>query len=145
MSLPLVTSLEMLRRSCGVAKRKRMSLPQSDRGPRMHRDTSTVLAIGRQAFVNGSGSREKQASLVDETGTTLGALVDGAEVEIVAWKPRGNATQYFVRTVAGEVTGWLGVAQLRTTREPSAAKVTRIEEPAAVWVPPRQTVRGKRR
>ena len=51
----------------------------------------------------------------------VGMLDDGAEVEIIAWLPRGVATRYFVRAIGSEISGWLGRAQLRDTKERRSA------------------------
>ncbi len=78
---------------------------------------SVVLAVGRHVFVN----RSLDASPVlftDEHGNysaTVG-LRDGAEVEVLAWRPRGSAgTRYRVRNQADGADGWLGADELRTT------------------------------
>ena len=51
----------------------------------------------------------------------VGVLDDGAEVEIIAWLPRGVATRYFVRALGAEISGWLGRAQRRDTAERRSA------------------------
>ena len=63
-------------------------------------------------------------------------LIDGAEVEIVAWVPRGSATRYLVRATHTEVSGWLGAASLRTTRAPRSAEAATKPSAAAVWIAP---------
>lgn len=85
-------------------------------------------------------------SLVDEKGAVVvGALIDGAEVEVVAWVPRGTATRYLVRSTRNELTGWLGAAQLRTTRTPRSPDAAPKLASALTWLPPRTPSRGQRR
>jgi hypothetical protein len=73
-----------------------------------------VFGVGRQAFVSAA---DGSVTLLDEKAkAVVGALDDGAEVEILGWIPRGAATRYQVRSTKGLVVGWLGAAELRATR-----------------------------
>ena len=77
---------------------------------------SPVLSVGRRVFVNGRDG----VVLTDEAGRSVSQrLPDGAEVEIVAWRPRGGAgTRYRVRSMLGDAAGWVGADELRPTRHP---------------------------
>ncbi len=49
-----------------------------------------IFAVGHRVFVT-CGNAQRSVTLTDSTGgTALGTLVDGAEVEILAWQPRGT-------------------------------------------------------
>jgi hypothetical protein len=79
---------------------------------------SIVLAVGRHVFVNGSLDPSRSVVFTDEYGKcpTTVRLQDGAEVEVLAWRPRGSAgTRYRVRNQADGADGWLGADDLRTT------------------------------
>jgi hypothetical protein len=85
-------------------------------------------------FVNCPAGREDRAPLYDEKGEVVGSLIDGTEVEVLAWMPRRAATRYLVRATRVERSGWIGAANLRTTRLPRPAEVTRKSAAAAVWI-----------
>lgn len=79
---------------------------------------SVVLAVGRHVFVNGPLDAPRLVLFADEYGQCPGTvgLHDGAEVEVLAWRPRGSAgTRYRVRDQAGGADGWLAADELRTT------------------------------
>ena len=80
-----------------------------------------IFAAGHRVFVT-CGKAQRGVTLTDgASAAVLGTLVDGAEVEILAWQPRGPAgTRYRIRPVAGGVEGWLGATNLRppVTPEP---------------------------
>src|SRR5215467_1420980 len=77
--------------------------------------TQRVLGVGWRVIVRSHGG-EQRVTLTDETGTNaLATVADGAEVEILAWRPhRGGDTRYRVVSTGGGVEGWLGGASLRT-------------------------------
>src|SRR6185295_15946437 len=76
-----------------------------------------VLAVGRRVYVARSKDGPRRVALMDDGGaSTLGSLVDGNEVEILAWLPRGSGTRYRVRSTREGLEGWLGVANLRGAR-----------------------------
>ena len=82
---------------------------------------SRVWAIGSRAYVHCPANAA--IVLTDEfEKVASGALDDGAEVEVRAWRPRGvPGPRYHVRARDG-AEGWLGVEHLRPTREmPPAA------------------------
>ena len=99
-----------------------------------------VFGIGRQVFVNGGGNN--RASMVDDNGADVASLGDGAECEVLGWVPRGISTRYFVRSVADQREGWLGVSQLRASREPQNSEAP-AKAPAASWVAPRGLVQSE--
>ena len=77
-----------------------------------------VLAVGRHVFVNGSLDPSRSVVFTDEYGKcpTTVRLQDGAEVEVLAWRPGVSAgTRYRVRNQANGADGWLGANDLRTT------------------------------
>ena len=78
---------------------------------------SVVLAVGQRAFVNAPSDASGMVLLTDDHGVRSdGALRDGAEVEIVGWRPRGaSGTRYRVCDRSGGSNGWLAAEELRTT------------------------------
>ncbi len=75
-----------------------------------------VMAIGQRVFVDSAGNRSGSVALGDVSGKNPSAvhLVDGSEVQVVAWRPRGaNETRYRVQTAQG-VDGWLPAENLRS-------------------------------
>lgn len=79
---------------------------------------STILSVGRRAYVNCRG----QTALVDDDGRpSRNSLADGTEVEILAWRPLGNrGTRYRVRAHEANCEGWLAADALRQTAVPVA-------------------------
>jgi hypothetical protein len=74
-----------------------------------------VIAVGQHVFVNSIASPSRPVALGNESGTVLSGvyLVDGLEVEVLAWRPRGASdTRYRVRAPDGE-DGWLPAVNLR--------------------------------
>ena len=95
-----------------------------------------VLGVGWRVLV-ASQSAGDRVTLTDDTWVSaLATVADGAEVEILAWRPhRGSDTRYRVVSTGGGVEGWLGGASLRTRpRSPSLR--------AAAAVVPSKTVNG---
>ena len=101
--------------------------------PRPGRSTGPVLSVGRRVFVNCPGNLRGRVMLMDEAGrAATSSLVDGTEVEIVAWRPRGaGGTRYRVHTTHDDLDGWLPADNLRPTPGPAPERA----EPA-----PRSTV-----
>ena len=83
------------------------------------RSTGAVFAVGRHVFIACPAARTPGVTLTDDSGgTPCGKLRDGAEVEIVAWRPRGpQGTRYLVRSSSKGIEGWLGVGDLRGARD----------------------------
>lgn len=82
-----------------------------------------VLAVGSRGLLAAEqvGGAVQIAS--DDGSTVVGTLRDGAEVEIIAWRPRrSGGTWYRVRPTAGGVEGWLAAARLRPVPAPAKAK-----------------------
>src|SRR2546422_5134140 len=101
------------------------------------RSSTPVLSVGRRVFVN-CPRDEGSVSLTDALGKGgAGSLPDGAEVEILAWRPRGpGGARYQVRSTRDGVEGWVSADHLRapgalarTAAEPAPATA-----PAAVAV-----------
>ena len=114
-----------------------MTFPsRNPRKPTTSGNAGPIFGVGRQVFVDCPGGREDRTTLFDDKGGVLGSLIDGAEVEVLAWLPRGSATRYLVRATHTELSGWLGVANLRTTRVPQSAEAVMKSAVAAVWIPP---------
>jgi hypothetical protein len=86
---------------------RRGAAPVRARGP--------VFAVGQRVSVTSSGGQLTRVALTDDAGgKALGNLVDGTEVEILAWRPNGfRGARYCVRATSGGVEGWLAVASLR--------------------------------
>lgn len=97
-----------------------MAFPSSRRSiPRPPR-LAFVLAIGQHVFVNSIGTPPRPVALGDETGALLSGehLIDGVEVEVLAWRPRGASdTRYRVRAPNG-ADGWLFAGNLRKSLVP---------------------------
>jgi len=96
--------------------------------PRPSRGTGPVLSVGRRVFVHCPG---RTIELTDDAGSGGGSvLADGAEVEIVAWRPRGaTGTRYRVQGRDAQVEGWLGGDHLR-------AGLSVVPTPAPATAPP---------
>ena len=111
------------------------------------RTTGPVLSVGRRVFVNSaSGSAgDDRVALTDEAGTNVcGMLTDGAEVEILAWRPRGaSGPRYRVHTNDGR-DGWLPGDNLRVSVTRVVPEVPREAPPerrAATAAPERDNRR----
>jgi hypothetical protein len=106
---------------------RRLSSANTSRGG----SKGPIFAVGHRVFVT-CGNAQRGVTLTDSTGdTALGTLADGAEVEILAWQPRGpGGTRYRIRPVAGTVEGWLGATNLRAPvmPEPSPAVVLPVSQ-----------------
>ena len=109
---------------------------RNPRKPTTSGNAGPIFGVGRQVFVHCPGGREDRTALFDDKGGVLGSLIDGAEVEVLAWLPRGSATRYLVRATHTELSGWLGAANLRTTRVRRSAEAVMTSAVAAVWIPP---------
>ena len=109
--------------------------PSSPRPSPQPRRARAVLSVGRRLFINCPGV-PRSVALTDDAGRSISALADGAEVEIVAWRPRGGSgTRYRVRSTRDRCEGWLAAEELRPalTPAPPAASdsVPRGEAPIA--------------
>ena len=89
------------------------------------RGSGVVFAIGRHVFV-ACPSEAAAVTLTDDSGATpCGKLRRGAEVEILAWRPRGPlGTRYLVRSPSKGIEGWLGAGDLSGAKH-KAVKVAR--------------------
>ena len=97
-----------------------------------------MFGVGRQAFVNSQGARNRPVILLDAaSASTLGNMEDGTEVEILGWVPKGMATRYHVRSVKDGIDGWLGVSNLRATRSRPGPGGEAAKQSAPVSIPPR--------
>lgn len=101
---------------------------------------ATILSVGRRAYVNCRG----RIALADDDGrTSQNSLADGAEVEILAWRPLGaRGTRYRVRAQADGHEGWLAADALRQTAVPASSEPASQEKPAS---PPRPLTRDTHR
>lgn len=79
---------------------------------------AVVHAIGQRVYVNRSAGPRAHVDLMSDDGTAAVAeLVDGAEVMVVAWKPRGaTGTRYCVRSATDGREGWVSALNLRRAR-----------------------------
>ena len=104
--------------------------------PAQARHGGPVFGVGMRAFVNdAAGSLRGLVTLNDASGkVSAGQLPDGAEVEILAWIPRKAATVYRVQSTESRLTGWLGVANLRTNPGPMAITSPMPAPTPAVWI-----------
>ena len=83
-----------------------------------------MLGVGSRVLVTSGNGRSDQVTLTDDSGTSqLATVASGAEVEIVAWRPRrGGDTRYRVVTTNDRIEGWLGAASLQPRQLPPAPK-----------------------
>ena len=95
------------------------SFQTSFRAPASSRKRTSVFAVGRRVYVACSRDLAPQVALKDDAGVVTrggGSLRDGAEVEILAWRPRGfGETRYRVRSTDTGLEGWLAGDNLRAT------------------------------
>jgi hypothetical protein len=117
----------------------------SPRSPTRGGNSGPVFGVGRQLFVDCPGGREDRAPLHDEKGAVVGSLIDGTEVEVVAWMPRGTGTRYLVRATRVDRSGWIGAANLRSTRVSRPAEEAMKAAPAAVWAQAQPTTTSLKR
>jgi hypothetical protein len=82
------------------------------------RASGPILSVGRRVFVNCRRTDTRSVPLTDDDGRMDRlSLPDGAEVEILAWKPRGSGgPRYRVHAMRDGVEGWLGADDLRVAR-----------------------------
>ena len=94
--------------------------------PRDHGD-GNVLAVGWRVLVASPAGRGHRVALTDSEGnTTVTTLPHGAEVEILAWRPRrSGATLYRVQPTGGGKEGWLSGASLKPRPAPLPQKNVR--------------------
>jgi hypothetical protein len=104
----------------------RARLPVRSRGP--------IFAVGRRVYVASPGSPARLTSTDDGAGDALTGLVDGAEVEILAWRPRSSGTLYRVRSTRAGVEGWLAAGSV-CSAEPTLAP---SERPSVAPLRPKQ-------
>lgn len=114
-------------------------IPRSTPPPQKAR-ASTILSVGRRAYVN---CRGRVALAEDDGRLSQNSLADGAEVEIMAWRPRGSGgTRYRVHARKEGHEGWLAADTLRQTATPVASEPA--PKPVAATPPrplPRDTPR----
>jgi hypothetical protein len=102
---------------------------------------ATILSVGRRAYVN---CRGRVALSEDDGRTSQNSLADGAEVEILAWRPLGaRGTRYRVRAQQEGHEGWLAADALRQTAVPIASEPASQDKPA--MAPPRPVTRDTHR
>ncbi|MFN8625106.1 MAG: hypothetical protein U0587_03845 [Candidatus Binatia bacterium] len=94
-------------------------LPLSQPAPRREKKNGPVFGVGGRAFVHwplrAGAHGSEPVPLLDTNGKPLGNdLVDGQQVEIVAWRPRSReGLVYQVRRVADGSEWWIGAQYLR--------------------------------
>ena len=108
-------------------------IPRASAPMQKHRP-ATILSVGRRAYVNCRG----RVALADDDGrVSRHSLGDGAEVEILAWRPLGaRGTRYRVRAQEDGHEGWLAADALRQTavavvNEPAAPEKSAVPRPVA--------------
>ena len=92
--------------------------------PRDHGD-GNVLAVGWRVLVVSPEGKGHRVALMDSEGTTtVTTLPHGAEVEILAWRPRrSGATMYRVQPTSGGKEGWVSGASLKARPAPAPRPV----------------------
>lgn len=109
--------------------------PRSFRRPSPVRAGGSVFAVGRRVYVARTEDGPTHVTLTDEAGANaLAKLVDGNEVEILAWRPRGSGTRYRVRSMGDGLEGWLGVDNLRSAQ--SAVSKGKVPLPSVMSATP---------
>lgn len=109
---------------------RRMAVARPKEGP--------VFAVGGHAIV--TCLRGEGVVLMDEAGTSPVARIgNGAEVEVLAWRPRPGATRYHVISLDRQLEGWVAGASLKTCPPRPAPKLALTGKPANV-----ESVRGAR-
>lgn len=95
-----------------------MSFPSRFPSMRPTRQSGPILSVGRRVFVNCRRADSRSVPLADDDGRIDRlSLPDGAEVEILAWRPRGTGgPRYRVHAMRDGVEGWLGADDLRVSR-----------------------------
>ena len=80
------------------------------------RRVKLVFAVGAHGYANGANG-ERAIPLTDARGAKIPTtLSDGAEVEVLGWKPGGlGGARYRVRVIADKTEGWLSGTHLRST------------------------------
>jgi hypothetical protein len=90
-----------------------MSFAQRSSSRRPSTDT-VVYGVGQRVYVSRSGATSHVDLMNDDGTAAVAKLLDGAEVMVVAWKPRGaTGTRYCVRCTSDGREGWLAAANLR--------------------------------
>jgi len=98
---------------------------------RSGRNSGPLFSVGRRVFVNCPGERSRRVPLTDDAGNSALTLPDGAEVEILAWRPRGSgSTRYRVHSTDGGAEGWLAADNLRASPAPAAPVASLATPPA---------------
>ncbi len=90
-------------------------------GSRRRSPASFVLKVGQHVFVNCPGDRSRSAPLGDESGESVStvSLADGADVEVLAWRPRTpTGPRYRIRAYSTGTDGWIAASNLRTVFVP---------------------------
>ena len=106
--------------------------------PRDHGD-GNVLAVGWRVLVVSPEGKGHRVALMDSEGTTtVTTLPHGAEVEILAWRPRrSGATMYRVQPTSGGKEGWVSGASLKARPAPPPRPVPKpAVDPTPVKVRP---------
>ena len=84
-----------------------------------------IICVGWHAFVNWpqSGRLREPVPLVGAGGEAIANdLLDGQEVEIMAWRPHGKGgLSYQVRRLGEQAVWWIRAIYLRRDREPAAS------------------------
>ena len=79
-----------------------------------------MLGVGWRVMVTQAGEPRGPIPLRDPSGNAVGNVIDGDEVEILAWRPgRSIDPHYRVRSARG-TEGWIDAANLVRKTAPSA-------------------------
>jgi hypothetical protein len=99
-------------------------------------DVKSILPIGSRVLVTEGAAGGGSVPLSDEPGhTCIGSVRVGAEVELMAWRPRGGwGTRYRIRVDDGS-EGWVDAANLRARPEPEPPRRAPAPPPAASPAP----------
>ena len=120
-------------RGPGFQPFRRLSIARPKEGP--------VFAVGGRALV--SCLNDEVVVLTDEGGTSpLARIANGAEVEVLAWRPRPGATRYHVMSADRQLQGWVAGASLKARPPRPVPKLVSSGKPI---IAPTLPVRGARK
>jgi len=128
--------------------------PGPIRRPSPVRVRDSVFAVGGQAYVACTPNLDGRVALTDDANANVVAtVVDGTEVEILAWRPRGSGgTRYRVRSAHNGQEGWIPVMNLRGVRSavspataaPQRATGAAVQRPSEAADSKRRSAEGSR-
>jgi len=101
------------------------------RAPIPARDRGVVWAVGRRVSVTSAEGFPARVGLLTEDGNpSRASLANGAEVEVVGWRPSGSrGVRYQVRATHDGLEGWVAAGSLRDPAAAASPAVVATEQP----------------